>query len=117
MCKIVPEIVLVYAANCPDLANLVPDTGDLDTNVGAALDSQAFVIGELGRCRVRIVLACLWHQLEQSQPLTVSLNKEARRQGARGTYKVRHEQLQRASLAEEAVRIDREHNGINLELH
>lgn len=60
------------------------------------------------------VLGINWNRVSQNLASPI---EEDLPTGPHGTYKVRHEQLERASLAEKAVRIDGENHGINLELY
>lgn len=60
----IPKVIFVDSTNSPHLADLGPETNDLNADVRAVLDSHAFVICVLRRCCVRIILASLGDELK-----------------------------------------------------
>lgn len=55
----IPKIILVDGTNSPHLGNLGPYTDKLQADVGAGLDGQALVVGELRWGGVGVVDAVL----------------------------------------------------------
>jgi hypothetical protein len=60
----IPEVILLDAANGPKFTNLGSGTQYLDANMSPYFDSSVLIVGELGRCGIRIPSDLLWDQLD-----------------------------------------------------
>lgn len=61
----IPEEIAVDATDSPHVADFCPQADDLDAHVGALLDHDVGVVGELRRRRAGVVLDLVGHQLRR----------------------------------------------------
>ncbi|KAL3961810.1 hypothetical protein ACCO45_003333 [Purpureocillium lilacinum] len=105
--RIVPEIVLLDAANRPHLSNLGTGAYDLDPHVCPGLDDSVLIVSELWRCGVGVPFDVARNQLHIVSQVMV-------RQQDQMYAHAPKQKTQWPSLGEETLRVDRVHHGIDL---
>lgn len=118
----IPKVVLLDGADGPHLADFTTGAHDLDSDVRAGLNAVVFIVRELRRRRIRIVLDLSRDHLRRSVNKKIQPggrwppNQDMRPVGWHA-YMIRDEELERADVGEEAVGVHRVHDSIDLFAH
>lgn len=106
----IPKEIAVDATDSPHLPHLGPHANKLDPHVGALLDHDVGVVGELRRGGAGVVFDFVGNQL--AGPLAILHTADSRPQS--WSYMVRDEQAQGPGLRKEAMGIHRVGDGVDL---
>jgi hypothetical protein len=105
----VPEEIAVDAADSPHFANLGSHSDEFDPHMGALLDHNVGIVGELRWSGAGIIFDFVGDQLPG---LLVDYTADSRKQTS--SYMIRDEQAQGPGLRKEAMGIHRMSDGVDL---